>query len=168
MTHVESREQFHGLLSSFSTAMLVTRSQDDELWARPMSIASIEPDDELWFVTGIGSQKAGDVIRDKRVVVVLQSPSKFASVSGEAEVIVNVERARRLWSESQRPWFPDGPSDPQLALVRVRPHFVEFWDLSGLHGVRFFWKAMQHAIKGERMSDTTTDESHARVHLWNA
>lgn len=164
MTHLQSREQFHQILSSFHTAMLVTQGDDGELRARPMSIASVEADDELWFVTGVASQKAGDVLRNKRVVVVLQGPSKFASVSGEAELIVNSARGKALWKESFRPWFPEGPSDPRLALVRVRPRSADFWDLSGLHGVRFLFKAVRHAIEGKRMGDGP-DEFHARVHL---
>lgn len=164
MAHQKPREQFEELLRNFSTGMLVSHANDGTPHARPMAVASVEPGSDIWFATGIDSLKASELLRDPRVVVVFQGPTTFLSISGEAQVIVNASRAAELWSEAWRPWFPDGPSDPKFALVHVRPREAEFWNLSGMHGVRYLFDAVRHAIKGERMSDEPADY-HARVAL---
>lgn len=144
--------------------MLVSHATDGTPHARPMAVASAESTGDVWFATGIDSIKASELLRDARVVVVFQGPAKFLSVSGEAQVIVNASRAAELWNEAWRPWFPEGPSDPKLALVHVRPHEAEFWNLSGMHGVRYLFNAVRHAIRGERMGDGPPDH-HARLAL---
>lgn len=53
----EGRERFHDLLRRFSHGMLVTRTPDADLRARPLAVAAIEEDDDLWFVT---SHRRGD------------------------------------------------------------------------------------------------------------
>ena len=37
------------------------------------------------------------------------------------------EQARRLWRWSEREWFPAGPDDPHLLLLRVEALTVEEW-----------------------------------------
>ncbi len=38
------------------------------------------------------------------------------------------QKVRELWSEPVRVWFPKGPEDPDIALVRVRAREATYWD----------------------------------------
>jgi general stress protein 26 len=164
MAQKAQREQFRDLVGSFATAMLVTHGEDGALRARPMSLASADEDGDLWFASGIDSGKINELLHDRRVAVVMQSASRFVSISGEAEVIVNAEKAAELWNEAFRPWYPKGPEDPELALVHVRTRDAEYWDLSGLRGVRYVFDAVKHVVRGERMSDEPA-QHHGKVSL---
>jgi len=158
------REHLDDLVRGFRTAMLVTHSDEGGLRARPMSVAAVEKSGDLWFTTGIGSTKADEMLSDPRVAVTMQDSARFVCITGEAEIIVNRERATELWNEAWRPWFPGGPADPELALVRVAAQQAEFWDVSGLGGALYVLDAVRHAAKRERMGDEDT-EHHARVPL---
>ena len=35
---------------------------------------------------------------------------------------------RELWTPWIEPWFPDGLSDPDLALLEITVHEAEYWD----------------------------------------
>jgi len=150
----QQRERFEELVRSFGTAMLVTHGKGGKtLHARPMGVASVGRDGDLWFATGINSVKTEELLTDRRVVVVMQDPSRFVSITGEADLVVNRAKAAELWSEAFRPWFPKGPDDPELVLVHVRSHEAEYWDMRGLKGARYLFEAVQHAVRGERMTD---------------
>jgi hypothetical protein len=38
------------------------------------------------------------------------------------------KKVEDLWDPSYQRWFPGGPSDPGLALIRVRVERAEYWD----------------------------------------
>lgn len=52
----------------------------------------------------------------------------YLSVSGEAVITTDTDKARELWNEHQQVWWPDGPEDPNVRVVRVTPHRAEMWD----------------------------------------
>ena len=166
MTQPQKESKFEDLVREFSTAMLVTHDDEGGLHARPLSVASVDPGGELWFTTGSNSGKVAEVFHDRRVAVVLQGSSKYVSVSGNAEIVVDHAKAAALWSEAWRPWFPGGADDPELVLVRVMATEAELWDLRGLAGFVYLFNAVKHVVKRERMGDTP-DLHHDKVQFAN-
>ncbi len=79
--------KLHSLLGEFSVAMLVTRTAEGELRARPMALADVEADDTLWFACGRHSGKVGELERDGHVGLTMQSNAKFVSISGTADTV---------------------------------------------------------------------------------
>lgn len=55
---MKRREHLYDLLKDFDTAMLVTKSADGHMHARPMAVAELRADADAYFVTGIDSPKA--------------------------------------------------------------------------------------------------------------
>ena len=51
----------------------------------------------------------------------------YLSISGEASVGIDRERAEALWNQEQALWW-SGPDDPNLRVVRFEPHRAELWD----------------------------------------
>lgn len=129
-----------------------------------MSVATVDAGGDLWFSTGMHSGKAAELVVDDRVAVVMQNAGRFVSVSGRARVVVDVARARELWQEAWRPFFPGGPTDPELVLVHVHASEAEFWDLRGLRGFVYLFNAVRHALSGERMTDAPKSH-HDKVNL---
>lgn len=158
------RNQFRDVLKQFHTAMLVTRSNDGALRARPMHIAEVESDSDLWFVTNVDSGKIDEIESDSHVNVSMQSGSQYLSINGNAHLVKDRERINRLWSDTWAVWFPEGKNDPNLGLIRVESQDGEYWDMSGLKRFQYLFRAGQALIEGERV-DMASPAMHGRVNL---
>ena len=53
----------------------------------------------------------------------------YVSVSGRASVVEDDARKKRMWSKFAQAWFPGGPEDPDLALIRVQIEEAEYWNV---------------------------------------
>ena len=154
-------EHLYELLSGFSTAMLVSHEGQTGLHARPMAIAELKRDAEAYFATDRRSPKIAEISRDPNVLITFQSSSEYASLSGRAFVVTDRAVIDRLWSEAWRVWFPDGKDDPNLVLLKVEPTSGEFWDNSGLEGLKYVFEGLKAVLKGKRPETDATQ--HAKV-----
>jgi len=123
-------EKFQSLIKDIKTAMLTTIAPDGSLRSRPMATLSTEFDGDLWFFTSDNSPKVYEIVDDQHVGLSYASFDKqeYVSVSGIAGIVRDPERARQLWTPAAKPWFPEGPEDPHLVLLRVRVTSIEYWD----------------------------------------
>ncbi|MFG0291382.1 MAG: pyridoxamine 5'-phosphate oxidase family protein [Rhodopirellula sp. JB044] len=144
------------LLNDFDNAMLVTRSSEGSLEARPMAVAQIEDDGDIWFVTDRNSGKVADLMLDDEVAVTMQSSNKFAVVSGTAQAVDDRAKLDELWSEAWKVWFPEGKASQSILLLRVDADHGEYWDNSDTNGLRYLIKAGKAYMRGERPE---TDEA---------
>lgn len=158
------KRSFLEVLGHFDTGMLCTRNPDGTLHARPMSIAEVRENGDVWFVTGVGSGKIEEVLKDSSVLVTCQSKTRFLSLSGVAELVGDETKVEQLWREAWRAWFPEGKDDPKLVLLHVHATAAEYWDESGTRGARYAYEAAKAMFKGKRirMGD---GEVHGRVPL---
>ena len=53
-------------------------------------------------------------------------------MNGSAIITQDKSKISELWSESLKPWFPNGKETPEIALIQVVPVIGEFWDDSGI------------------------------------
>src|SRR5262245_4696933 len=126
------KERFRGLLRDFDTAVLVTRA-NGFLRARPMAIATVDENCDLWFVTGRDSAKTHEIEMDPRVCVICQSGwTSCVSFNGLASIDNDPVRIHALWKASYQAWFPLGVNDPQICLIHVVGEQGEYWDNTGL------------------------------------
>lgn len=51
----------------------------------------------------------------------------FACVHGELSAVADPDTAARFWSEEVARWFPGGPDDPDLALLRFELEKAHIW-----------------------------------------
>lgn len=160
----DPKKKFAKIAEGFRNAMLVSIDDAGGLHARPMHIAKFEDSGEIWFVTSRTAEKTKDIDRDLRCCVTMQGGGHYVSISGIAELREDRSRARELWSESLRPWFPGGSEDPLLVLVRVVPEEAEYWDQTGMRGVRYLFEAAKAVIQGRRL-DEDDPSKHAAIHM---
>lgn len=158
---VEPKQHLYELLSNFSTAMLVSQVGKSGLHARPMAIAELKPNSQAYFATDRRSPKIAEIATDPNVLVTFQSGSEYASLAGRAVVVEDRAQIERLWSEAWRVWFPDGKGDPNLVLLKVEPDSGEYWDNSGLEGIRYLFKGVKAMLQGKRPE--TDEAQHAKV-----
>ncbi len=153
------------LLDEFGVAMLVTRTADGSLRARPMALALAEPDGTLWFATDRHSGKVDELESDGRVAVTMQSKGKFVSLSGTARTVDDRGKVAELWKAEWRVWFPGGKDDPNIVLLKVDGSAGEYWDNSGTSGVKYLIAAGKALLTGERPAVGHDPNVHGKVAL---
>ena len=115
------------LIDGMSVAMLTHPSQDGALVARPMAPLEMDGDGALWFFVDREAQH-GEQLRSVNLSFVDAARSIFVSISGHAELVGNRERIEAMWTPLARPWFAQGAQSENLALLKVVPHHIEYWD----------------------------------------
>lgn len=153
------------LLGEFGVAMLVTRTVDGSLRARPMALAEVEPNGTLWFATDRHSGKVDELEQDTHVAVTMQSNTKFVSLSGTAGVVDDRAKLSRLWKTEWKVWFTGGKDDPNIVLLKVDGSAGEYWDNSGASGMKYLIEAGKALLTGERPAVGDDPKVHGKVAL---
>lgn len=157
-------QKIHELLEDFKTAMLVTHG-GDFAHARPMAIAMVEPNCDVWFFTQRGSPKVHEIQDDDNVLIVCQDPrGRYVTLSGRAELVADPAKAQQLWNDSFVTWFRGGVADPALLLICVHTEEAEYWDNTGAEATRYYIEAVKARVQGEK-PQVNEGEEHAKVHL---
>ncbi len=160
---MNNEDRLISLIKSFNTAMLVTQHGVDELTSRPMAIAQVDDDGQLWFVTNRKSGKISEIQDNPNVLITFQSEKQYVSLSGNARVVDDRAKIKSLWSSYWRIWFPGGKDDPDIVLVHFCPAGGEYWDQGGLDGVKYIANVGMALLQGETPK---SDESvNAKVSL---
>ena len=135
-TRAEAIARVRELIKGIKIAMLTTVDDDGTLRSRPMDTQEVEFDGDLWFLTEANAPKVEEVQRERQVNLVYANPEKmrYVSLSGTATVLRDVQKQRELWKPDHKIYFPNGPEDPNVALLKVSVHKGEYWD-SGSNAV---------------------------------
>ena len=120
-----------GLLRDERIGMLTTTAPDGTLTSRPMSLQEVEFDGDLWFFASRGSRKVAHLTADPQVNVATVGSSSWVSLTGHALVVDDLAKKQELWNSVVEAWFPDGPDDPDVVLIRVEAASAEYWDSPG-------------------------------------
>lgn len=143
------RQKFQDLLTGFSHGMLVTKTPAGALHARPMALAEIADNGDLWFATGRDSRKVDEVNADEHVCVTFQDGSHYLTVTGTAEAVRDRAKIDELWSDAWKVWYPQGKADPNLVLLKLTADIGEYWDNSSVQGLKFLFRAGKALVTGE-------------------
>jgi len=162
MENYDGRNHLQDLVSDFDVAMLVTHTANG-IHARPMAIARLDDGMGAFLVTDINSFKIDEINANPHAVLTFQSARRFASVLGELTVLRDPQLIEQMWKEAWKVWFPDGKSDPNIALLKFTAHEGEYWDNAGMHGLKYVYDAAKAYVAGE--TPKTDDAQHAKVRL---
>ncbi len=118
------------MIEALEVGMLTTEDKNGRLRSRPMATQKVE-DGVLWFFSARDTPKILEVQKDSEVNVSYADPSNqvYISVSGVARVFQDPAKVRELWSSGAQRWFPNGPNDPSLAILKVAITQAEYWDV---------------------------------------
>lgn len=118
----------------FPVAMLTTVGPDGSLRSRPMA-ALDQPiiNGEVWFFTEYDTATTNKIGVEHKVSLAYADPAceRYVSLSVLATIVRDPELVRRFWNEAAKAWFPNGPDDPAIVLLRVRIHGGNAWDSRG-------------------------------------
>jgi len=142
-------EKFHKLLEGFSTAVLITHGHETYFRARPMAIARVEENCDLWFITNDGSAKVDEIEAESRVQVICQNGcTSCLAIVGRASLSQDRAKIREMWKASYQVWFPGGPDDVNIALIRVAGEHGEYWDNTGANRLIYAYQAIRAVVTG--------------------
>ena len=162
---IEARTKLWDLIKDIRFAMFTTRHDNGHLHSRPMTTqnSKLDEDSNLWFFMSRKSEPVADLAADSTVNVVYADPGadSYVSVSGTASVDEDAAKKQQLWSKMAEVWFPEGPSDPDLALVRVQITHANYWDVTDSKVVQLY-KMAQAAMTGKPPTDLG---EHAEVRM---
>jgi general stress protein 26 len=118
------------LIKDIDFAMLTTVDDDGTLRSRPMSTQKEPFDGDLWFFTEASAPKVDDIEREHQVNLAYADPraQRYVSVSGTARLVRDLEKKRKLWEPTHKIYFPNGPEDPNVALLKVTVSKAEYWE----------------------------------------
>jgi len=122
------------LLKKIDIAMLTTTGEGGFLMSRPLSTQDARFDGRrVWFFTETDSPKVAEIRRNPKVNLAYASKGKnvYISMTGTARVNRDREMIEELWNDAMKAFFPKGKNDPNLTLLEVDVHSVEYWDGPG-------------------------------------
>lgn len=136
---------------------------------RPMYTQAIEAPDAdspnrfegyLWFMTDEASGKTREIADEERVLITYADAGSniYVAVNGRASLERNPDRAKALWNIHAKGWWPGGPDDPRLVLIRVRVESAEYW--SGPSNASYLFNLAKAVLTGERVE---LKADHARL-----
>ena len=127
-THEEQQKVWE-LIKEVGIALMVT-STGEGLRGRPMAAMNKTFEGDLWFASRDDTPKLGEIASESHVLLAYSEPKSqnYVSVAGMARVIHDKAKVNELWTEGLRVWFPAGPDDPNIALIRVTVETAEYWD----------------------------------------
>ncbi len=163
--NTEARTKLWDLIKDIRFAMFTTRHGNGHLHSRPMTTqnSKVDEDASLWFFMKRNDEPVADLTADPVVNLVYADPGadSYVSVSGNAAVVEDLNKKNQLWSKMNQAWFPNGPTDANLALVEVKIVHANYWDVDDSKIVQLF-KMATAAVTGKQ---PTHLGEHAEVHM---
>jgi general stress protein 26 len=136
------------LIREIRVALLTTTDRDGGFHTRPVQTLQVEADGTLWFFTDWSSPKVDELHHDVRVSLGYADSAKnlYVAMIGSGRLIRDIQKAKELWSIEQRAYYPEGPEDERLALLRVVIERAEYWIAPGR--ISYLIAAVTAAVTG--------------------
>ena len=140
------------LIKDIRFGMLAHRTSGGMLHAHPLTTQNkaLDEQSELYFFIPKQGELYERLQTDGNVNVAYADPGadSYVSLSGQARFSEDQAKKEALWSPMAKAWFPDGPTDPNLALLVIKLQHAEYWDVEESKMVQLF-KMAKAAITGE-------------------
>ena len=158
----EAREKIGALVKGIHICMMNTAGKDGSIDSRPMAVQDKPFDGSLWFLTRESSEKVHEVKEDRHVTLTFADPSnqKYVTLKGRALVSQDHAKVHELWNAMYKAWFPKGPEDPDIAVLRVNVSEGDYWEASSSK-VLFYAKYALAAVTGGSVS--AGESGHVKV-----
>lgn len=162
--HPASVAELSSKIKSIRFAMFTTLDEHGHLISRPMTNQEMDADGSLWFYTSTETDLWENIVTRPEVNLAFAEPDDhmYVSVSGRAERVVDRARIKALWNPGVQAWYPHGPDDPHVVLVRVVARTAEFWDAKAGKIVQLF--EMAKAVLTGTTPETDEGE-HGKIRL---
>jgi general stress protein 26 len=126
------------IIERIGVCMLTTQFPGG-LRARPVE-ARVDGSGYIHVLTDVHSAKQGDIgaSPDVGLVFIDAKQKAYLSITGRASIIRDPATIKALWRTTDTAWWPAGPADADVRLLRVEPLTAELWDGPASTAVELF------------------------------
>lgn len=158
-------DKLHELWKGFDSVVLITQTSPAIAHARPMAIAHVDDNCDLWFFTNEHTAKVREIESNARAQVIAQQGlTRCIIATGKAHLVRDRSKMFELWRPEFKVWFPEGVEDPCLVLIHFAGAQAEYWDNTGLNRFTYLHQALKAAVQGTRPA-IRENEQHGTVPL---
>jgi general stress protein 26 len=127
------------IIEKTRVGMLATRFEGG-LRARPLEPRPDRDEGVIYFVTDVRGAKDDEIeaVPDVAFIIIDHEDKAYLSITGRAEVTRDDAKAMVIWKKTDDVWWPDGPSDPNVRVLRLVPECAELWDGPSNSAVAWF------------------------------
>jgi general stress protein 26 len=129
MSEQDNLDRVWNIIAKVGVCMLTTQFAGG-LRARPVEARSDRDAGLIFFVTDIHSTKEDEIAAAPDVGLVFIDPNDkaYLSITGRARVMRDAAKTKAIWKMTDDAWWPGGPSQPDVCLLRIKPRTAELWD----------------------------------------
>lgn len=120
------KEKIFDLISNYDVGMMTNINEEGNLVSHPMTRQGEVKDDVLWFFSESNSEKIEEMKKNSSVNVAFIG-NDYISVTGNAEIVDDIETKKELWSKGSEAFFNKGPEDEGIILVKINIDSIEYW-----------------------------------------
>ncbi len=126
----EALQKFKKIVEEVRICMFITNQRTNDEHTRPMATIEVDAQGTLWFYTDIRSIKVEEVATQREVHLTFAHPGKesYMDVWGTGSIVTDRQLIKEKWSPVVKAYFPNGTDDPNLALLKVTPTDVYYWE----------------------------------------
>ncbi len=150
MSHENPRNLIWRYIRGIESCMMATHD-GERIVARPM-VGIIRPEQNvIWFFTDTNTHKDEELQRNPHACLTFADikDQTFVSVSGRIARVQDADMINDLWTEGAAVYFPKGPDDPDIVLLKFVPEVGEYWDAPSSPIVLAI-KFLEAKVTGER------------------
>jgi len=114
------------LLNGDRICMMTQPLGPNSFQSKPTRLLKLENNGVLWFITSV--QLIDRSTWPVNLAFSNEADNIYVSISGTAHCVQDTEKVQELWSIACQPWFPEGPVSSEIALIKVVPNNIEYWD----------------------------------------
>jgi general stress protein 26 len=107
-----------------------TSSEDGEVHARIVQPRKLQDDWTVDFTTSRRCRKVEEIQSTGKLTLAYQHDAErgYVCLVGHATIIHDIELKRSRWSADADRWYPGGPDDPNVVIVRLATYRIELWN----------------------------------------
>lgn len=117
------------IIEQAGVGMLTTRFAGG-LRARPLDARPDRNAGAIYFIADRRGLKDDEIEASPDVcfTIIDASDKAYLSITGRAQVLRDSKLAARYWKKADEVWWPGGPEDEHVCVLRLKPHRAELWD----------------------------------------
>jgi general stress protein 26 len=117
------------LLEETGVGMLTTRFAGG-MRARPLDARPDSEASAIFFIIDVRGLKDDEIVDCADVCFTLTNAVEkaYVSITGRAQVLDDHALAAKFWKKADDIWWPDGPNERNVRVLRLDPHIGEMWD----------------------------------------
>ena len=130
LNNEEAIAKLKKLAEDIKVCMFCTELTKAPFSTRPMNLQEVDAAGNLWFISGVDSDKNFEIKQDDKVQLLFAklSSSEYLNIYGHAHIYTDQSTIEEKWSPMAKAWFKDGKKDPNVSIIRVQPEYVYYWD----------------------------------------